>query len=36
MTGETLATRIGYATSNGAGAPALIEGRELRIAVARA
>jgi isoleucyl-tRNA synthetase len=36
VTGETLATRIEYAASNGAGEPALIEGRELRIAVARA
>ena len=36
VTGETLATRIEYAASNGAGAPALIEGRELHIAVARA
>jgi len=36
VTGETLATRIEYATGNGAGEPATIEGRELRILVARA
>jgi isoleucyl-tRNA synthetase len=35
VTGETLATRVEYA-DNGAGQPATIEGRELRIAVARA
>ena len=36
VTGETLATRVEYATGNGAGEPATIEGRELRIGVARA
>ena len=36
VTGETLATRVEYATGNGAGEPAMIEGRELRILVARA
>ena len=36
VTGETLATRVEYATGNGAGEPATIEGRELRILVARA
>ncbi len=35
VTGETLATRVEY-LDNGAGQPATIEGRELRIAVARA
>jgi isoleucyl-tRNA synthetase len=35
VTGETLATRIAY-SENGAGEPATIEGRELRIHVARA
>jgi isoleucyl-tRNA synthetase len=36
VTGETLATSVEYAGSNGAGERATIEGRELRIAVARA
>jgi isoleucyl-tRNA synthetase len=36
VTGETLATRVDYAAENGAGEAATIEGRELRIAVARA
>ena len=35
VTGETLATRVEYVTGNGAGEVATIEGRELRIAVAR-
>jgi isoleucyl-tRNA synthetase len=35
VAGETLATRVEYA-DNGAAEPATIEGRELRIAVARA
>jgi isoleucyl-tRNA synthetase len=35
VTGETLATRVEYA-DNGAGEPATIEGRQLRIGVARA
>jgi isoleucyl-tRNA synthetase len=35
VTGETLATRVEYA-ENGTGEPATIEGRELRIGVARA
>jgi isoleucyl-tRNA synthetase len=36
VTGETLATRVEYADGDGAGDTATIEGRELRIAVARA
>jgi isoleucyl-tRNA synthetase len=36
VTGETLATRVEYAAGNGAGEAATIEGRELRIVVARA
>jgi len=36
VTGETLATRVEYADGAGAGDTATIEGRELRIAVARA
>jgi isoleucyl-tRNA synthetase len=36
VTGETLATRVEYAGENGAEQHATIEGRELRIAVARA
>jgi isoleucyl-tRNA synthetase len=36
VTGETLATRVEYASGNGAGEAATIEGRELRIVVARA
>jgi isoleucyl-tRNA synthetase len=35
VTGETLATRVEYG-ANGTGEPATIEGRELRIGVARA
>jgi isoleucyl-tRNA synthetase len=36
VTGETLATRVEYADGDGAGEHATIDGRELRIAVARA
>jgi isoleucyl-tRNA synthetase len=36
LKGETLATHLEYAGANGAGQHATIEGRELRIAVARA
>jgi isoleucyl-tRNA synthetase len=36
VTGETLATRVEYADGNGTGEAATIEGRELRILVARA
>jgi isoleucyl-tRNA synthetase len=36
VTGETLATRVEYAGENGSEQHATIEGRELRIAVARA
>jgi isoleucyl-tRNA synthetase len=36
VTGETLATSVEYAAEDGAGERATIEGRELRIAVARA
>src|ERR671937_2205496 len=35
VTGETLATSVEYAAEDGAGERATIEGRELRIAVAR-
>src|SRR3954467_6464952 len=36
VTGETLATRVEYADGDGAGEQATIDGRELRIALARA
>src|SRR3954451_17798844 len=36
VTGETLATRVEYAGGDGAGEQATIDGRELRIALARA